>query len=95
MHNTKYGAKVLVIDPARIHDYLDLSPGAVKKLTESFIYPKVKDPVVNRKKLDLEAMANTYREMLDSGLIKNRATLAKHFGISRAWVTKVLSHLPK
>ena len=90
MHNTKYGAKVLVIDPARIHDYLDLSPGAVKKLTESFIYPKVKDSIVNRKKLDLDAMANLYQEMLGSGQFKNRAALARHFAVSRAWITKVM-----
>jgi len=93
MHNSRYGAKVLVIDPSRIHNYLDISPEAVKKLTESFVYPKVKEAPEKRKRLDLEAMTETYREMLDSGEFKNKAALAKHFGVSRAWITKVMRRL--
>jgi hypothetical protein len=91
MHNTRYGEKVLVIDPAIIQNYLDLPPDAVEKLTQSFIYPKVKNPVTHRKKLDLQELAGLYSEMLNSGQVKNRATLAKHFGVSRAWISKVLN----
>ena len=90
LHNTQNGAKILVIDPARIHNYLDMSPDAVKKLTESFIYPKVKYPVTNRKKLDLQELTGLYNEMINSGQLKNRAAPAKHFGVSRAWITKVM-----
>jgi hypothetical protein len=36
-------------------------------------------------------MANLYREMLGFGKFKNRAALARHFGVSRAWISKVLN----
>lgn len=42
LHNMRHRAKLLLIDPARVHGYLDVSPEAVKKLTESLIYPKKK-----------------------------------------------------
>jgi len=86
----QHGAKVLAIDAAKIHDYLVISPDAVKKLTEFFIYPKVKNPVTNRKKLNLQELAGLYYEMINSGRLKNRAALAKHLGVSRAWITKVM-----
>lgn len=43
MNNTRYGANVLVIDPSRNHRYLDISPETVKRLTESFVNPKIKE----------------------------------------------------
>jgi hypothetical protein len=36
----------------------------------------------NRSELDLEAIANRYHEMLDSGMFKNRAALARHYCIT-------------
>lgn len=95
LHNGGRGEKILVIDPARIHNYLDMTPDAVKKLTESFVYPKVKEAPDKRKRLDLDAMAETYREMLASGQFKNKAALAKHFGVSRAWISKVLNRIDR
>ncbi len=32
-----------------------------------------------------------YQELLDSGEVKNQAEIAQKFGVSRAWVSKVLS----
>lgn len=43
------------------------------------------------KRLSREQQAKKYRKLLDSGKVKNKATLARKFGVSRAWVTKVLS----
>lgn len=93
LHNTRHGAKVLVIDSAKINSYLEMSADAVKKLTESFIYPKTKDPITRRKKQNLAEVAGLYQEMLASGQFKNRAALARHFGVSRAWVTQVMNLL--
>ena len=35
--------------------------------------------------------ARRYQAMLDAGLVKNRADLARALGCSRAWVTRVLA----
>jgi len=32
-----------------------------------------------------------YQELLDSGEVKNQAEIARKFGVSRAWISKVLS----
>jgi len=32
-----------------------------------------------------------YQELLNSGKVKNQAEIARKFGLSRAWVSKVLS----
>ncbi len=37
-----------------------------------------------------ERQAKLYRKLLDSGKVNSRAELARKFGVSRAWVTKVL-----
>ncbi len=42
------------------------------------------------KKLSREQQAVKFRNLLESGKVQNRAELARKFGVSRAWVTKVL-----
>jgi len=90
LHNGGRGEKILVINPARIHNYLDMPPKEVKKLTDSFVYPKEKDKRAKRHRQDLVALRQLYNEMLETGKFKNRADLARHFGVSRAWITTVL-----
>ena len=43
-----------------------------------------------KKKLSPAEQAKMYRKLLDSGKVKNKAAIARKFGVSRAWVTKVL-----
>lgn len=55
------------------------------------IYVNSDKPQGRKKKvLSREQQAVKYKKLLDSGKVKNRAELAKKFGVSRAWVTKVL-----
>lgn len=44
-----------------------------------------------KKKLTPDEQAKLYRKLLDSGKLKNKADIARKFGVSRAWVTKVLN----
>ena len=37
--------------------------------------------------------ARALQALIDTGVVKNRADLAKHLGVSRARVTQVLRHL--
>lgn len=41
-------------------------------------------------RLSGEQQAKKYRQLLNSGKVKNKAAIARKFGVSRAWVTKVL-----
>lgn len=91
LHNSRYGTKILAVAPAKISKYLDMPPEAVKKVTESFIYFKAKNSAIKSRKSSREERATLYREMLESGEFKNRAALAQHLGVSRAWVTKMMN----
>ncbi len=44
-------------------------------------------------KRDPLALARFYQSVLDSGIVENRAALARHLGVSRARVTQVLRRL--
>lgn len=76
-----------------------------KKLLE--IYPFLKDANLckaadsvnqnppKKKKLSPAEQAKLYRELLDSGKVKNKAAIARKFGVSRAWVTMALKKFSK
>ena len=44
-----------------------------------------------KKKLSPAQQAKLFRKLLDTGKVKNKAAIARKFGVSRAWVTKVMS----
>lgn len=52
----------------------------------------VNPPKSTSQKNTRERQAKLYRKLLDSGKVKNRAELARKFGVSRAWITKVLGN---
>lgn len=60
------------------------------RLTPLIYVNSTKPQVTKKKVLTRVKQAEKYRRLLDSGKVKNRAELARKFGVSRAWVTKVL-----
>ena len=67
-----------------IHPFLDhANYGKQTKI----VNPEVRKP----KKLSRSQQAEKFRKLLASGKVKSRAELARKFGVSRAWVTKVLN----
>ena len=44
-----------------------------------------------RKRKSRSEQRKIYQELLDSGKVKNQAEIARKFGVSRAWISKVLS----
>jgi hypothetical protein len=55
--------------------------------------PEPKVPPPPREFRDPLKLARYYQSLLDSGQFENRAALARHLGVSRARVTKVLRRL--
>jgi hypothetical protein len=85
-----YGETKLSLDIGRIDEYLNLSDGAKDRLAGFLEIPRkitMRLPRLNYLKLSGE-----YQDMLDNGEFKNRAELARHLGVSRAWITKVLKY---
>lgn len=85
------GERELAIDSTEVQHYLDLPAEAVRRLTRRFQYPKLRSssqPV--KVPLDRKALAERYAELMSTGVCRNQADVARHFGVSRAWVTKVM-----
>ena len=60
-------------------------------LTTLFYVNSPKPQVCKKKVLSKEQQTVKYRNLLESGKVKSRAELAGKFGVSRAWVPKVLN----
>ena len=77
----------LEIDRAKMLELYPFLKGA------NFCKPaqSVNHKAAKKKKLSPAKQAKLYRKLLDSGKVKNKAALARKFGVSRAWITKVLS----
>lgn len=90
------GKRIFMLDTSRIKEFLDISNDCVSRLSKVFCPP---DHVLRRpeprKRIDYSALAAEYQHLIDCGECKDRADVARRFGTSRAWVTKVLSKSPK
>jgi hypothetical protein len=77
---------------SRIRDYFQLSEQAIDLLSQVFSIPVIQKQLqpALRNRLDYQALALQYKQMIDDGSCKNWSEIAKHFGVSRVWVTKVL-----
>lgn len=60
------------------------------RLTEKNVKSKPKKRKKKKRKSRAE-QRKIYEELLDSGKVKNQSEIARKFGVSRAWVSKVLS----
>jgi hypothetical protein len=92
-HKTLHGEKIIAVDPNEVQKYLDLTSEDISRLTRRFLYPKPQPSRLKRMLLDRRALAEEYRKLIDSGVCRNQADVARHFGVSRAWVTKIMNTL--
>jgi hypothetical protein len=83
------GAQHIVIDPIRLPYYLNLSALEIDSLVQASLMRRAIIRVP-KQKLDYRQLALSYQEKLDSGMFPTRASLARHLGVSRAWVTMVM-----
>jgi hypothetical protein len=89
--NGPFGKRVLTLDIRRIKEFIDISDDCVERLANLFCPPvylsKSKTP---KQRLDYGALDAEYQQLLSSGVCQDRADIARHFGISRARVSKVI-----
>jgi len=78
---------LLEIDWSKMAEYYPFLKGANFLLTAKNVNSRKK----KKRKKSREEQAKIYRKLMKSGKVKNKAELARKFGVSRAWITKVLS----
>jgi hypothetical protein len=87
------GEKKLTVDRPFVSEYLTMSEEDIRRLTRFFSIPRKLEPVITVAKMDRLSLAIRYRELIDQGYVKDQADLARHVGVSRAWITKVMNEL--
>ena len=83
------------MDSERLPEDLSLTDEDIESLSQRGLVrrrlqkPRLKDRV------DYEALRQTYHQMLQSGAFQSRAELARHLGVSRVWVSRVLKGIKR
>lgn len=75
---------------AQLSSILPLSPGAIARLQDVRLIRSLRPTRAKRLPIDYVALQQTYRRMLAEGPYANQTELARHLGVSRVWVSKVL-----
>lgn len=70
-----------------------MSDEEIHRLTKFFTIPDKLEPARIPERIDRHSLALMYKELIEQGYVKNQADLARHLGVSRAWITKVLNEL--
>jgi hypothetical protein len=89
--NGPYGKRIFTLDTRRIKEFVDISDDCVARLAKVFCPPiYVSKSATPKQRLDYSALATEYQQLLSSGVCQDRADIARHYGVSRAWITKVM-----
>jgi hypothetical protein len=77
------------MDPGRLPELLGLVEQNFERLRQAGLVrllPKTQQP---KKRIDYVTLRRAYAQMLAEGLFSSQTELARHLGVSRAWVSVV------
>jgi len=91
--NGRSGRKKITINVKQIKHYLPLNADGISRLTKYFDIENY--DILNNKinRISRLELAKEYQQLLLKGNFSNKADLARHLGVSRAWITKVFNEL--
>jgi hypothetical protein len=95
MRKRAHGEVIWMINRRAAYGKLDLSKEGEYRLTKFFEIPEDLVPLRIHARIDRHSLAIRYRELIDQGYVKNKADLARHLGVTRAWITKVMKELKR
>ena len=84
------GEAKLVVDFAKLGQFLALSPEDIDRLAPLFSGPLPERTRPMRKRIDSVALRAQYEQLLLDGTCATKADVARHVGVSRVWVSRVL-----
>jgi hypothetical protein len=86
----EHGEKFTVIDYDRVQAELCVSDTDVASLQKSGLILPFRPVKTSKPRIDYEALQECYRKMLEDGPFETQTELARHLGVSRVWVSRVL-----
>ena len=90
-----HGEKAIAVDEGPLHCSLPLSPAAITRLQDRRLIRLPRPVKTKRLPIDYAALQQAYRRMLADGGFVTQAGLARHLGVSRVWVSRVLKGVKK
>ena len=84
------GEAKLVVNIAKLGEYLALSPENIDRLAALLPRPTPDKTRPVREKIDYVALRAQYEQLLLDGTCATKADVARHAGVSRVWVSRVL-----
>jgi hypothetical protein len=93
--NSARGGKVFSMHRERLQEFLGLSEGDTSRLSDcGLIIPRREMPS-QKPKIDYEKLARSYRETMDRMQFVSHSDLARHLGVSRVWVSRVIKGIKR
>jgi hypothetical protein len=93
--NSAHGEKAIAVAEGPLHVSLPLSPAAVTRLQDRRLIRLPRPVTAKRLPIDYAALQQIYRRMLAEGPYANQTDLARHLGVSRVWVSRVLKGIKR
>jgi hypothetical protein len=87
------GERRSIVDRKSLNKYFGMNDNELNRLTKFFSIPGRIEPQRKPDQLDRRTLASRYKDLIDQGYFRNKADLARHLGVSRAWITKVMNEL--
>ncbi len=88
--NSAHGEKAIAVVEGLLHSSLPLSPDAITRLQGCGLIRRPRPARAKKQPIDYEALQQSYRRMIAEGPFPNQTELARHLGVSRVWVSRVL-----
>ncbi len=93
--NSRKGKKSFSISTRYLPSSLAIPQDAIARLREHSLIRELQPTREKKTAIDYEALRQTYRQLLETGPFKTHAELARHLGVSRVWVSRVLKGIKK
>jgi len=95
IHLFQRGLQGICMDPSRLPELLGLCDQDIERLRQAglaHLQPPTPQP---KKRIDYVTLPRAYARMLAEGPFSSQTELARHLGVSRVWVSRVLKEIRK
>jgi len=93
--NSAHGEKAIAIAEGPLYCSLPLSPVTISRLQDVCLIRLPRPERAKRLPIDYAALQKTYARMPVKGPFLNQTELARHLGVSRVWVSRVLKGIKR
>lgn len=95
IHLFQRGLQGICMDPDPLPEELGLTKQDIERLVQAGLVRRRPQKPRPKERIDYVALQQTYRQMLAEGPFATQTELARHLGVSRVWVSRVLKGISR